>query len=232
MQLKQIPASSTPLESRARFTLRDMFIGTAVAAAALAAVAPWFWQWDGEQRATFLSVWCSMTLGAALMSVLTCWRRIREELPAGLVRFRLPQTATSRFASFSKTALALGVAVYFLLRFAKGTYGNAHIFGTSWIPELCAFMAGMGFNIATFWIALKSTSCLELSDAGILNGVDIVPWSDVCGFRWGGNDPNLLMLQCQWHLLTFRVNPADKPAIEEFVANRLAANNRPAEHKD
>lgn len=213
-----------PLESPARLSLRDMFLVTALAAACLAVVAPWFREWSPERRTAFLSVWCSMTLGAASISAYRSLRRVRQRRPAGLLRFPLRQTIGDRMVSFGGVAMVLWGATYMLWILSEAVYLSRGWRG-AWIWHFFAFGVGMSIDLAGLWIVWKSTSYLELRNAGIPHGIDVLPWGEIRSFRWGGSDPNLLVLQCPLSVMTFRVRAVDRPAIDEYLASRVATKS-------
>lgn len=212
------------LESPSRISLRDMFLVTALAAACFAVVAPWFREWSPERRTAFLSVWCSMALGAASISILRWLPRVRQKCPAGLVRFRLRQSIGERFVSLGGVAMVLWSAIYLLWNLSEAANLSRGFWGARFWNVL-AFGAGMSFDLAGLWGIWKSTSYLELRDAGLPHGIHVLPWGEIRSFRWGGSDPNLLVLQCSLSIMTFRVHSADRPAIDEYLASRVATRS-------
>ncbi|HVW37048.1 MAG TPA: hypothetical protein VHB99_07075 [Pirellulales bacterium] len=222
------PEALAPLDTRVRFSLRGIFIATAVVAAWLAAVTPWFREWDGEQRLAFLLIWGSTMLGAIVTVVVLRSRRTHAERSAGQVRFRLPVMNT-RLALFCGLGVGLFVLVLSTgLGFYQAINPSSREFGGIWTWNFMALENGAILALAglgTWW----RTTNLEFCDEGIVTGFGMLPWKKMRGFLWGGSDPNLLVLQCPWTVVTVRVHAGDKRAIEQFLGQRLAANSRPHE---
>jgi len=228
MQPKAVspPDALAPVDTRVRFSLRGVFIVIAAIGAWLAAVAPWFREWTGEQRLAFSLVCGSTALGAISTTVFRSVLRIRAERRAGVVRFRLSQTIT-RFALFFGVGTGLfTLALSTVLAFMQAIYPQTRAHGGAWIWNMLAYQNGASLALAGLGVWWKTTH-LEFCDDGILCGFVIQPWSNVRGYRWGG-DPHRLILQWRrWGVVTVRVNASDKPAIEQYLKMRLAANSRP-----
>lgn len=218
--------SLTPLDTRVRFSLRGIFIAVAAIGAWLAAVAPWFREWNWDQRGAFLMIWCSMALGAISMAAIFYSRRVRAQRRAGAVHFRLPMPI-NRYALFFGVAAGLfAFGISTVLAFTQAIYPEMRAHGGAWIWNLLACQNGGSLAMAGLGVWWKTTR-LELCDEGVLGGFGIQPWSNVRGFRWGGSDPDQLVLQWRrWGVVTVRVNASDKPAVEQFLKTRLAANSR------
>lgn len=82
------------LESRVRFTLRGMFIATAIVAVCLAAVAPWLRHRTADERKALAKIWSNIAAGAVVAVAAGCATRLREERRAGPARYRLPLSVT------------------------------------------------------------------------------------------------------------------------------------------
>ncbi len=210
-----------PLETRVRFSLRSILIGTAIVAVAVALLAPWFRQWNAEQRKAFVLVWCNVAFGAGITVIAGCIQRVRAEKRAGPVHFRLPLSMT-RFGGGAAVGMAL-----FLLSIVTGYSVFKSLHPTGAIPALpvdfVAIQCGVTFGLAGLGLWLK-TSCLELCDAGMLSASHFIPWKLIRNVRWGGSDPNLLVVQRGRGVTTARANPADKQAIDQFLQSRMAEN--------
>lgn len=217
------------LETRVCFSLRSMLIGTAAVAVAVALLAPWFRQWNAEQRKAFLLVWCNVAFGAGVTVIAGCIQRVRAEGRAGPAHYRL-SSAMTRFGRVS----AAGMALFLLSALIGYSFYSALRPTGATPPQLVDFIVieyGVMLGLAGLRLWLK-TSCLELCDTGMLSGTQLVLWKAMRGFRWGGSDPNLLVVQRGWGVVTARANPAEKQAIEQFLASRLAANaESPAEKR-
>lgn len=216
-----------PVDTRVRFSLRGVFIAIAAIGAWLAAVAPWFREWNWDQRRAFLMVCGSTALGAISMTLFRSALRIRAERRAGVARFRLSQTIT-RFAFLFGVAtglFAFGLSMTFA--FTQAIYTGVSTLQLFWISNLLAFHMGTNLAAAALGVWWKTTG-LELCDDGILYGFVIQPWGNVRGFRWGGRDSHQLVLQWRrWGAVTVRVDASDKRAVEQFLDERLAATSRP-----
>lgn len=223
MQLDDTNDPPAPLETRVRFSLRSLLIGTAVAAACLAAVAPWFQEWNAEQRKAFLLVWLQLGLGAGAAIVAGCVQRVHSEKLAGLARYRLPLSLSK-----AGTPSALGIVWFLLSATIAYSFDKASSHGVAAAAtpdDYDSFLIYYGFMLGMAVLGLWwRTESLELCDAGILRYSRFIPWKTIRGFRWGASNPNLLLVQCGWSTITVCANPADKPAIERFLVDRLAEN--------
>jgi hypothetical protein len=136
------PEVLAPVDTRVRFSLRGVFIAIALIAAWLAAVTPWFRQWNADERGAFLLVWCSMALGAVLMAVFLYSRRVRAQRRAGAVRFRLPMPI-ARYASV--ISLGAGVSLFGLstaIGFYQAMNPSSRAHGGIWVWNLIAVNVG------------------------------------------------------------------------------------------
>jgi hypothetical protein len=207
-----------PLDSRVRFSLRGMLIGTAVVSVCLAIAAPWLRQLNAKQRTAFIQFSCNVGAGAGAAIVVGCALRLRAERRAGAARYRLPSSHTTHGGFF-----AAAVALFWAGAFA--TYASFAIQfnngGPSWLAiDFTAVQYGFLlalYALGTWW----NTACLELCDAGILHGCMLVPYKSIRGFRWGASNPNLLVIRVGWSVVTVRADPADTPAIEQFLTAHL-----------
>jgi hypothetical protein len=227
MMQPDVVQETPTLETRVRFSLRSILIGTAVVAVAVALLAPWFRQWNAEQRKAFVLVWCNVAFGAGITVIAGCIQRVRAEKRAGPVHYRLPLSTTG-FGS----AWAIGMAL-FMLSIVIG-YSLFRAMppggGTPALPvDFVAIQCGITFGLAGLGLWLK-TACLELCDAGMLSASHFIPWKLIRYVRWGGSDPNLLVVQRGLGVTTARANPADKQAIDQFLQRRMADNFQQAKY--
>lgn len=220
------PDALAPVDTRVRFSLRGVFMLTAAAAAWLAAVSPWFRGWSGDQRGVFLMVWCSTALGAVSMAVFLYSRRIRAQRRSGAVRFRLPMPITRYAWLFGLGAVLLAFSLSTAIAFYQATYPPARASGGSWIYNLLAVENGAILAMGGLGMWWKTTR-FELCDEGVLSGFGIQPWSSIRGFRFGDGNPQRLVLQCRWNAITVQLDPSDRPAVAQYLAERLATNSRP-----
>ncbi len=215
-------------ESRVRFSLRSMLIGMAVVAVGAALLAPWFQQWNGQQRKAFLLFWANLGGGAAVTVVIGCIMQVQTERRAGRTHFQLP-FSTSAFGYLGAIAVALvllGGVLLYSFHVAESTTQDAT--QTTVDFNLIRFGIFLGWGgLAIWWKA----ACLELCEACVVNALQFAPWQAVRGLRWGSSNPNLLLLQYERAIVTAKINPADRPAIEQFLASRLAANTKSREAK-
>ncbi len=210
--------SPEPLESQMRFTLRGMLIATAAAAVCLAAVAPRFQQWNAEQRKAFLLVLGQAAAGVGAGIAIACTLRLRAERHAGPVRFRLPAREPT-FGDLSPPALVLAMVV---VRLVLAVWSDDSPLPSEF-PDVPTLMLGFVFAslLLRVWWGMDG---MELCDGGVLTSGVLQSWQSIRSFRWGASNPNLLVLTQRWRTFTAHANPADRPAIEKFLASRLAEN--------
>ena len=226
MPLRQLPPSESPLplEAGIRCSLRDIFLAVTLAAASLAVVAPWFRSWDDERRAAFLCVWCSTALGAGLRFAMRLIPRLGVKRSPALLRFRLRHTVFTRLGLVLCIGLWLStpaLLTWYEWSFSPSDTGSRFV--RSWVWSLLAFLFGLNLDIARFSL---SWQCMEFCDDGIvigMNDMTVLPWQDLRSFRWGANDPCLLVLQSKWSIITVPINRIDKPEIERFLTSRITA---------
>jgi hypothetical protein len=219
-QAESPPEALAPVDTRVRFALRGVFIAIAAIGAWLAAVAPWFREWTGEQRRAFVMVWCSTALGAVSMAVFLYSRRVRAQRRSGAVRFRLPTPITRYAWLFGLGAVLLAFSLSTAIAFYQAVYPPARAFGGSWIYNFLAVENGAILAMGGLGMWWKTTR-LELCDEGVLGGFGIQPWSSIRGFRFDDGASQRLVLQCRWNSITVQVDPSDKLTIEQFLASRL-----------
>jgi hypothetical protein len=229
MPLDLVPEPEA-LVSRVRFSLRGMLIGTAAAAACLAAVTPWFQAWNAEQKKAFLIFWGEFALTVTATVAFRCALRVRAERRAGPVRYRLRPSLTKFFAFLTTGGMVLLLGLSVCSSFLSAILADARTSAWGSVPHFVVIQLGMSTAGAALGIWWKSAS-LELCDGGILRDAAVAPWRVLSGFRWGSTDPNLLVLQYRRAIATFLVNPSDKAAVEQFLTSRLAANVGPADPK-
>ena len=207
------------LESRVRFTVRGMLIGTTVVAACLAIAGPWFRQWAPEQRAAVLLTWSKFAIVVSTTIAIACLIRLRAEKRAGPARYRLP-LSTTKFAKSSAVFMAFFSSSGVVL----SSFPMASAVDAGWmfraLFDFLLLQSGVvvAFAVLGVW---WGTHCVELCDAGVLCHGQFVSWETLRGFRWGGVNPNLLMLQHGWGVITARPRTEDKATIEKFLADRV-----------
>lgn len=228
MQPKPDPPieSPAPLESRVRLSLRGIFIGTAAAAVVLAALAPWFRQWDDAKQRHFVVFWSNAAFGAAAAAAIGCMMRVRLERLAGPAYYRLPRSV-SKSAYFWKAGGIFSWAVlaisFSLLssRAGIGRFQQRPLF--DWFAIL------IGSSIARHGLRACWHTGLEICENGLITNGILMTWKFILSYRWSTSDPRLLMIQCRHSLLSVGTGGADKHMIEQCLDKSLAANSQPPE---
>jgi hypothetical protein len=215
--------SLVPSDTRFRFTLRGAFLAIAAVSVWLAAVAPWFREWNGEQRVAFLTICGATAFGAALMAAALYSKRVDAKRRAGVTRFRLTPTSTRRMWLVGIGAAIFVIGVSTAMGFYQAIYPESRAHGGAWVWSLLAAQNGAIAAMAALGIRWRTTQ-FELCDGGILTGFGIQPWNSVRGFRWRNSDSNQLVLQFRWNVVVVgvQINAHDKPAVEKFLSERIA----------
>jgi hypothetical protein len=213
--LSPVDHTAPPLESRVRFTLRGIFIATAIVAVCLAAVAPWLRHRTTDERQALAKIWGNVAAGVIATVVGGCALRLREERRAGAARYRLPLSVTRLAGAGSVSGALFMLSMVAVVSFDDVPPANQLPVVNSMAIQvgIMAALAGLGL----WW----RTGCLELCDNGVLQAFKLIPYKSIRGFRWGTTAPNLLVVQVGWMVVTVCVRLADKPGIEQFLQSRL-----------
>ena len=212
-----------PLESRVRFSLRGMFIGMGFAAAALAALAPWFRQWNEAEQRHFVVFWINAAFGAAAATAFSCVMRVRLERRAGRAYYRLP-TCVSTFGFCVGSGRVLPfimLTASFSLQPSTGGVGPL----AQW-AVFDGFATFMGAIIASHSLSACWHAGLEICENGLITNGVLVPWKFILSYRWASSDPRSLLIQCRHSITSVGANLADKPAIERYLNMRLTPSSQ------
>ncbi len=215
--------SLVPSDTRFRFTLRGAFIAIAAVAVWLAAVAPWFREWNGEQRLAFLTTCGATAFGAALLATVLYMKRVDAKRRAGVTHFRLTPTTTRRMWLLGIGAAIFSIGLSTAIGFCQAIYPESRAHGGAWVWSLLAAQNGAIAAMAALGMRWR-TAQFELCDGGILTGFGIQPWTSLRGFRWRSCDSNQLVLQFRWNVVVVgvQINARDKSAVEKFLSERIA----------
>ncbi|HUY92157.1 MAG TPA: hypothetical protein VMV10_25670 [Pirellulales bacterium] len=213
-------------ESRIRFSLRGVFIGTAAAAAILALLAPWFRQWDDAEQTYFVVFWANAAVGAAATAAIGCTMRVRLERRAGRAYYRLPR-CVSRFAFFGLGAPVVQFVLLAVSSSLHSTRINSGPFPQWAVFDWFAILLGAGIAMTSFNVCWNAG--LEICEKGLITNGVLIPWNLIRGYRWAASNPGLLLIQCRHSVVSVNANAADKPTIEQCLDKPLAANSQPPE---